>query len=403
MTVHALPIRPAGSWPSVELREATNLLTDGTHYTPPDVGDGIPFLTVKDVSEDGLDFQTCAKISPSEYNAAERQNSAPRKGDVLFSKDGTVGKVHLVHEDRPFAVLSSLAILRPAKHIDGTYLAHFLRTPSTIDAASKKKTGSAIRRIILRDLATLRIPVPPLDEQRRIAAILDKADALRRKRKRAIELLDSLTQSIFLEMFGDPAENPRGFERGAIGDLLEETQYGTSAKAGEAGAFPILRMGNLTNDGRIVIDDLKFIDLSGKETEKYTVRKGDILFNRTNSADLVGKSAIFEMEEPFAFAGYLVRARTKSTISPYYVAGYLNSRHGKAVLRNMAKSIVGMANINAKEMASIPILIPDQNSQKRYVTAITAVQSYRERYRIHARTADALFSSLQHRVFSGQL
>ena len=192
----------------------------------------------------------------------------------------------------------------------------------------------------------------------RISTILDKADALRRKRKRAIELLDSLTQSIFLEMFGDPSTNPRGLKRGKIGDLVDDVQYGTSEKAGHIGAFPILRMGNITNGGKISTNDLKYIDLHEKEIQNFTVRRGDILFNRTNSAELVGKMAVFDRDEPFAFAGYLVRARTKVDACPEYISTYLNSRHGKAILRGMAKSIVGMANINAKEMQSISILIP---------------------------------------------
>lgn len=144
------------------------------------------------------------------------------------------------------------------------------RLGRTLESSSASTTIPIVNKSRFSELT---IALPSLGEQRRIAAILDKADALRRKRRRAIELLDSLTQSIFLEMFGDPGTNPKGFPRGVVGDLLEETQYGTSAKAGPDGALPILRMGNVTNDGRVVVDDLKFIDLSEKEVEKYTVRK----------------------------------------------------------------------------------------------------------------------------------
>ncbi|WP_417693427.1 restriction endonuclease subunit S [Roseibium sp.] len=253
------------------------------------------------------------------------------------------------------------------------------------------------------EFSKLKIPLPPLDEQRRIAAILDKADSLRQKRKQAIALLDSLTQSIFLEMFGDPASNPKGFPTGCIGDLLESVSYGTSAKAGTQGAFPILRMGNVTRSGQIDLSDLKYIDLEGKEIEKYTVGKGDILFNRTNSAELVGKTAVFDRDEPYAFAGYLVRARVRSGITPEYISGYLNSTHGKATLRGMAKSIVGMANINAKEMQLIPILIPDGETQLEFVKRIESVTERKAQMLPALEQANDLFASLQHRAFAGEL
>ncbi|MGY0570849.1 restriction endonuclease subunit S [Bradyrhizobium sp. RDM12] len=232
---------------------------------------------------------------------------------------------------------------------------------------------------------------------------MDKTDALRRKRKSALDLLGRLARSIFLDLFGDPSSNPKGWKRGRIGDLLDSVQYGTSAKAGDVGRYPVLRMGNITVDGRVVFDNLKFIDFPTANLEKFMLKRGDILFNRTNSADLVGKTAVFDRDEPFAFAGYLVRARVKQGFSPHYVSGYLNSRHGKATLRGMAKSIVGMANINAKEMQSIPILLPDRETQRVYDREVAAIAGLRKIYEQDATALEYLFSSLQHRAFSGQL
>lgn len=125
----------------VALADACSLITDGTHYTPPDVGEGVPFLTVKDVTDSHLDFAGASRISPAEYERASQGNSSPLRGDILFSKDGTVGKVHLVDTDQAFAVLSSLAILRPRADVDSGYLAHVLRSPSTLEQALTRKTG----------------------------------------------------------------------------------------------------------------------------------------------------------------------------------------------------------------------------------------------------------------------
>ncbi|MEQ1953259.1 restriction endonuclease subunit S [Mesorhizobium yinganensis] len=365
----------------------------------------VSFLPMAAVSEDGF-------ILFEE----DREARAVKKGFTVFERgDVLVAKITPCFENGKAARTDALAnpvgfgstefhVIRAGDEIDSSYLFHLIWNARLRETGKMNMTGSAGQKRVPADfLKRLEIPLPPLPEQRRIAAILDKADALRRKRKRAIDLLDGLTQSIFLEMFGDPIGNPKGFKRGRIGDLLIETQYGTSAKAGGHGAYPILRMGNITTDGKIETEDLKYIDLNARELEKYTVRRGDILFNRTNSADLVGKTAVFDLDEPYAFAGYLVRARTKKGISPYYISAYLNSRHGKATLRGMAKSIVGMANINAKEMASIPILVPDGESQHRYATALEAFGLRQRIFHEQLGLADALFSALQHRALSSGL
>lgn len=325
-----------------------------------------------------------------------------KSGDIVYGYlRPYLNKVWVAEFDGLCSVDQYVLTVNPK--VSRSYVAHFLRSHRFLQTAPVDVAPGQLPRIRSGELAGTSIPLPPLPEQQRIAAILDKADALRRKRKRAIERLDSLTQSIFLEMFGDPAANSKGFKRGKIGDLLADTQYGTSAKAGREGGYPILRMGNITVDGRIITDDLKFIDLAQADIRKYTVQRGDILFNRTNSADLVGKTAVFDLEEPFAFAGYLVRARTKKGASPDYIAAYLNSRHGKATLRGMAKSIVGMANINAKEMVSIPILIPDEQLQRRYAEALMAIRMRQRGAETQLRALETLFSSLQFRAFSGQI
>jgi type I restriction enzyme, S subunit len=179
------------------ISEVCTLVTDGTHYTPKDIGSGVPFLTVRDVKDDSLDFVNCSFISEKDFKAAAANNCAPKKGDILFSKDGTVGKVHFVTTDRPFAVLSSLAILRPNVNIiDPRYFAHILKSETIVSAAIKRKTGSAIRRIILSDLKGIRVSVPDFSEQSRIADLLDEVASVRTASKNSISLCDELTRSI---------------------------------------------------------------------------------------------------------------------------------------------------------------------------------------------------------------
>jgi type I restriction enzyme S subunit len=353
----------------------------------------------------GLNFSTCSRITQSDFNEAKRGNSAPRIGDILFSKDGTVGKVHQVDTEQDFAVLSSIAIIRPnLTKIEPSYLAQFLRSPAAVDAADRSKTGSALRRIILKDIRRLKIPIPPLSEQRRIAAILDQADAVCRKRHEALSRLADLGQAIFYDMFGDPVTNTKRWPIGRIGDLLAEVKYGTAAKANEAGlGMPILRMGNLTYDGQIDLTNLKHVVLPARDIQKYTTKRGDILFNRTNSKDLVGKTAVVSTDVPMAIAGYLIRSRVNAAGNPYYISAYLNSSHGKTVLKNMCKSIVGMANINAKEMQRIPIALPDIALQNLFEQKLMKISQQKTAFENAAKESAMLFNALQQRAFRDDL
>lgn len=401
MTMHAVPNCSASGWPSVELSDVTDLLTDGTHYTPPNISEGIPFLTVKDVSEEGLDFSNCSKISPEEYEAAARQNSAPKWGDVLFSKDGTVGKVHLVREKQPFAVLSSLAILRPAKHIDGAYLAHFLRTSSTIDAASNKKTGSAIRRIILRDLATLKIPVPPLDEQRRIAAILDKADALRRKRKRALDLLNGLTKSIVAEVSRYKSPN-----RVRIGDFAS-VKGGKRLPKGhdyshKKTQYKYLRVTDIQKEkiNRAELKDL------GMETyhqiKKYTVAANDVAISIAGTIGLT-----LHIDEELAGVNLTENAAKISIfdhnrVDPVFVSHVLQTEDLQSQIRASTGQVtIGKLALFRIEELEVPM--PSIALQRQVRTSLAVVKKQKKSFRYAYAMSEVLFSSLQHRAFTGQL
>ncbi|MBU1310178.1 MAG: restriction endonuclease subunit S, partial [Gammaproteobacteria bacterium] len=248
------------------------------------------------------------------------------------------------------------------------------------------------------------IPLPPLAEQKRIAAILDKADAIRRKRQQAIQLADDFLRAVFLEMFGDPVTNPKGFPVGTIRELVETANYGSSAKASEEIAdYPMLRMGNITYEGALDMTSLKYISLSETDKPKYLVSKSDLLFNRTNSKELVGKTTVYDLDEPAAFAGYLIRVRTNAAGNTYYLSAYLNSTHGKATLQNMCKSIVGMANINAQEMQNIPIMLPPIELQDKFSEIVIATKEKVKVLQCALNEQVGLFNVLSQRAFSGKL
>lgn len=281
------------------------------------------------------------------------------------------------------------------------YLFHFL--DRYLDKLRHMSIGGVIKYIKLGNLTDAELWLPPLSEQIRIVAILDQANALRAKRREALTQLDSLAQTIFMEMFGDPATNPKDWPIRKIGELLESATYGTSEKSSSSGKFPVLRMNNITRTGEFDFSDLKYMELEPRDYERYLVKTGDVLFNRTNSADLVGKTAIFRHSEQMAYAGYLIRLRTTADNDPEYLAGFLNTPYAKRMLRAMCKSIIGMANINATEVQAMKIAQPPVAIQHEFGRRITAITQQKTIHRASLAEFDNLFASLQHRAFSGVL
>ena len=164
--------------PRFALSEICENITDGSHFSPKLTNDGYPYITVRDIVEDSINFADCKYVNEQDYRQLAGNGCKPSKGDVLFSKDGTVGKVALVDTSREFVVLSSLAILRPNQsRVFPPYLKYALKSPEFLKVALGKKTGAAIRRIILRNLKSIEIPLPTLAEQKRIVALLDEAFA----------------------------------------------------------------------------------------------------------------------------------------------------------------------------------------------------------------------------------
>lgn len=308
---------------------------------------------------------------------------------ALFQHDGWIGSYG-----------AFCAVIRPnPEACYPAFVKHVLRSRAFLDWA-RSSLGANIKNIRKSELEEFRFKLPARIEQQRFAAILDKADSLRHKRQEAICLADDFLRAVFLDMFGDPDRNPKGFPVGTVRDLVASANYGTSEKANEtSGRLPILRMNNITYAGGWDLSSLKYVDLDERTQDKYMAVKGDLLFNRTNSKELVGKTAVYDRDEPMAIAGYLVRIRMNEYGSPYYVSGYLNSAHGKKTLQGRAKSIVGMANINAQEMQDIPLLLPPVALQEKYAQIVQATNERLKKFHTFSQEADALHAALSQRFF----
>jgi type I restriction enzyme, S subunit len=177
-----------------------------------------------------------------------------------------------------------------------------------------------------------------------------------------------------------------------LGDLVADTQYGTSVRANEEGVgVPVLRMGNITYSGALDLTDLKHVELPAKDLEQYSVRRGDLLFNRTNSQELVGKMGVWNRDEPYAFAGYLVRLRLNRDLAdPAFVAAWFNTTEMKTLLRTRAKPSINMSNINATEVLRFCVVHPPLTEQRRIVEVLDRAEALRAKRRAAIAQLDTL-------------
>lgn len=300
-------------------------------------------------------------------------------------------------KDNTFAINQRVGIVRNRSTISNEYLKYFLMSRS--NRILEEASGCAQPNISPKQIANYDVPIYSDAVMNKIVSELREIDKIKNTYQKQLELLDELVKARFVEMFGDPIENQKDWEVVKIRDIVTDVRYGTSKPAVEGGRYPYLRMNNLTVDGGLDLSDLKYIDIPDNEIEKCVVRKGDILFNRTNSIDLIGKTAVFNLLDDMVIAGYIIRIRLNNQILPDVFSQYMNLEAMKKVLRGMAKGAVNQANINAQELQSIKVYIPDMELQKQYVEFKEEIDKSRSRIQKSLEASQELFDSLMQEYF----
>lgn len=281
---------------------------------------------------------------------------------LITCRGATCGTLNIC---KPFSYINgnAMALDDLSDEIDIKYLYYFLLSRGLSDTI----TGSAQPQIVRQSLKNVRVIYPNLDAQKRIIYVLGKADELLSIRKQQIAKLDELVKARFVEMFGTFPANPFRWSTGKIQDVVSDVRYGSSRPAVEGGKYPYLRMNNITYSGKLDLHDTKRIDIPDSELDKCTVRRGDVLFNRTNSKELVGKTCVYNRDELMVLAGFIIRVRVNERIRPEVLSAFHNMDFSKRMLIGMCKTAIGQANINAKELQNIDLYIPPIELQDQFV------------------------------------
>lgn len=321
-------------------------------------------------------------------------------GNVLYSKLRPYLNKVVLPEQSGYATSEMLPMRPNQEIITREYLTYFLRSPRFVNYVNEKVTGAKMPRANIADLKAVEVECPPIAEQKRISALFDKTINLIGLRKQQLQQLEELVKLRFVEEFGIIGQNRKDWPIAKIRDVVREVRYGTSRPAVEGGKYPYLRMNNITYDGELDLSEIKYIDIPEEELEKCTVRKGDVLFNRTNSKELVGKTCVYDREEPMVLAGFVIRVRVNERMLPDFLSEFMNTSFMKATLLGMCKTAIGQANINAQELQDIEIYVPPIELQTQFSVFRNKVNNLKFVVQKSIDETQLLFDSLMQKYFS---
>lgn len=382
-----------------------------------------PTFRAKDVAPDELvDFLPMSAVDAELTTACaaeQRPFSEVQKGYTNFA-DGDVllakitpcfenGKIAFarVNTEYGFGSTEFHVIRADRERLDGRYLVHFLRRDEIRVDGARNMTGSAgQRRVPKHYLESLSIPLPPISSQRRIAAILDQADALRAKRREALTQLDSLMQSIFVEMFGEPVINPKGWPTAALGTHVSKLGSGSTPTGGDAAykesGISLIRSLNV-HDGEFTYKNLAFIDENqAAKLSNVVVVQGDVLLNITG-ASVARVCSVPSDVLPARVNQHVMIVRPKPTLNSLYLERLLLNPQMKTRLLQIGGAGATREAITKAQAEELAIPMPPISIQDEFAIRLSKAKEMISCHKRALSELNTLFASLQHRAFRGDL
>ncbi len=453
-------------WPTRKLGEITSKVGSGS---TPRGGEavykaaGIPLIRSMNVHFAAFRADGLAYLDQKE--AAKLDHVVVQAHDVLLNITGaSIGRVTTAPASLSGArVNQHVCIIRPAPGLSAQFLANFLASPDQQARVFNVQVGATRQALTKSMILDWSVPIPPIAEQHAIVAEIEKQftrlDAgvaalrkaqaklkryraailkaacegrlvpteaeLARKDGRAYETGEQLLARTLVERranwtgrgkytepntpdIADLPALPNGWTWATVEQLSSRVQYGSSAKTRERPiGIPVVRMGNIA-EGRLHLQSVKYLPVAHSEFPELLLTSGDLLFNRTNSAELVGKTAVYHgTPRPCSFASYLIRVRLIDGCLPDYIAYFINSPLGRAWIASVASQQVGQANVNGTKLQALRIPLPPEAEQERIVAEVerrlSIVAALEQVVTANLQRAARLRQSILDRAFTGRL
>lgn len=320
---------------------------------------------------------------------------------VITGRSGSIGRVHF--SAGSYWPLNTSLFVKDFHGNEPRYVYWLLRSIRL----ERYHEGTGVPTLNRNVVHKIPVPCPPLPEQRRIAAILDKADALRAKRREAIAKLDQLLQSVFLDMFGDPVINPKRWAVTNV-DNIGDVQGGLQLSVKRSSLplqVPYLRVANVYRE-RIDLSEIKRFGVTAAERERTTLVKDDILIVEGHgNPEEIGRCAIWDgIIDGCSHQNHLIRLRINGELAtPVFVSHFLNSRGGRMGLTSASNTTSGLNTISVSKVRACPVFLPPLDLQQQFAKIVGSVRQRRSDLQVQEVRLQALFASLQHRAFCGTL
>ena len=395
----------------VFLRELLSEIRNGLdtdQYDEPLDDNMLPITRIETISASVVDF---SRVKYALVSLADQEKYRLKSGDILFSHINSpehIGKAAIFRSDRILIHGINLLLLRPKpERCYAEYLSYYLGSAS-VRARFRTRCKRAVNQASLNhdDIVSLEVPLPPLPEQQRITSILARADRLRRLCRYALELSAGYLQAVFLEMFGDPMTNPKGWEIDSLDRVITDTKNGFGSRdVADTGGTIVLRIRDV-GAGSIDYSEPRRIKMSPDEVAQYRLEDGDLLLVRVNgNPNLVGRASLFRpIGEPVAFSDHIIRVRLdQGQKNLDYLLHLLNSPYGRAQMLGSVTTTAGQFTVNRSGLSRVAIPFPSIDLQEEFAGVVSRYQHLRAQQQEAARQAEHLFQALLHKAFSGEL
>ncbi|MCA0152912.1 restriction endonuclease subunit S [Winogradskyella vincentii] len=386
----------------LDMHQGINTVTEKVEYLP----EGIPIIQSKHITKGYLHFNDAKFLSKEAY-LKYKDKYQPKLDDLLVCNIGTIGKSLRISDDNPFLIAWNLFLIKIKKeHLFSSFFAHYLNYLADKKYYDRFLTGGTVKFINKKTMGNIPVPLPPLDQQKQIANILDTADAYRQKTKALIDKYDALTQSLFLDMFGDPVTNPKGWETKKFEAFTLKYNQGVNTttekiKYSKEGTFPIVRAGEV-GKGSLNFDSVVFVDEENESRIKDTCKPvfGDVLY--ANIGANLGTACLVETTKKFGIAWNVFRIQLKDDVNRMFFVHQLNSEWIRRVIWSKVKTAT-VPFISGKQIAVMDFINPPQEIQNQFAERVKAIEAQKALAQQELDKADELFNSLLQKAFKGEL
>lgn len=390
------------NWPQVQLKKIFDIARGGSprpieKYITEDA-DGINWISIGDASESSkYIYKTKRRIDRSGLSKSRLVSD----GDLLLTNSMSFGRPYIMRTSG--CIHDGWLVLAPKMPVDPDFFYHILGSSDIYRKFSQLAAGATVKNLNIDLVKDVAVQLPPLDEQRRIAAILDQTDDLRRKRRAALDRLDELAPASFTEDYGDPIQNPLGFTQVPLEQVIDPKRpitYGILMPGPHLeDGVPYVRVVDI-QDGTVVVDGLRKTSATIIDQYKRSeLKSGDVLISIRGH---VGRLAIVPRELDGANVTQDTARLAVATAEPTFIKSLLETPQAKNWMDRRTKG-AAVKGLNLGDLRQLPVILPPINQQRTFAARIVEIDRLKAHHRTHLAKLDSLFASLQHRAFRGEL